>query len=184
MRQTRKFKNKEINKYLSRLSELMLINNLGVHNILIVGGAAIALAHKDWGRATSDIDIVYRQQNKLYSCCLQVAKEFALAEDWVNADVMHSESFSINLFNHAIFYKCYNNILNVYIISDLDLFCMKLVSFRYKDMEDLTRLINKLNKSGIIYEDIVNEFIYLYGSTYFIQERQKLFLTDNLKNKK
>jgi hypothetical protein len=152
-------KNTNINKYLERLSEILAENNLGNHSILIVGGAAVALKNKHTGRLTVDIDICLKQQNHLYECCMQVASEYNLPEDWINADVMHSDSFSYGLFSGAELYKVYNNILYVYIVSDIDLLCMKLVSFRPKDMRDINSLIRKLNKCNITYKDVENQFI-------------------------
>lgn len=174
-------KNKSINKYLERLSEILIANNLGEHNILIVGGAAMALRSRYSGRATVDIDICLREQNRLYDCCLQVAKEYSIPTDWVNADVMHSESFSYRLFENAVPYKVYNNILAVYIASDIDLLCMKLVSFRPKDMKDINKLIKTLLKNGITYEEVENRFNYLYGSLYLLNRKSGRFLYHEMK---
>ena len=84
-----------IEEYLEALATSIKEQNLGKHRILIVGGAAMALKYKD-GRSTVDIDICFREQNNLYSCCQRVAKQFNLPDDWVNADVMHSDSFHMH----------------------------------------------------------------------------------------
>ena len=47
--------------------------NIGKHSILIVGGAAMALKYED-ERSTVDIDICFREQNKLYSCKMDETK--------------------------------------------------------------------------------------------------------------
>ena len=121
---------------------------IGVHRVLVVGGAAIALKYRD-ERSTVDIDMCFKEQNNLYQCCQKVALRYKLPEDWINADVMHSDSFSYALFNNADFYKKYGNSLIVYVASDLDLYCMKLVSFRPKDVEA--------------------NFVRLYGSEYLLR---------------
>lgn len=169
-------KNRNINEYFQRLSELLICNNLGQHSILITGGAAIALKNKYFGRSTVDIDICLTSQNHLYECCMQVAKEYNLPSDWINADVMHSDSFSPLLFNNAQLYRIYNNILYVYLASDIDLLCMKLVSFRQKDIKDIDRLINRLSKQHIKSYDVENRFQQLYGSLYLLKSKQRNYL--------
>lgn len=164
-----------INKYFTRLSELLIEYNLGEHNILVVGGAAMALKNK-FGRATVDIDICIREQHALSKCCEMVAQQFSLTKDWINADVMHSDSFSYRLFEDVALYKSFNNILNVFVVSDINLLCMKLVSFRPKDINDINILTKKLSKAGIKYADVKRRFAYLYGSTYLLKSRQDRYI--------
>ena len=95
-----------IEEYLDALAQKIIETGIGRQTILIVGGAAMALKFQN-GRSTIDIDICFREQNNLYSCCQSVAKENTLPEDWINADVMHSDSFSYALFEKAKFYKTY-----------------------------------------------------------------------------
>ena len=134
-----------------------------------------------FGRATVDIDICLREQTDLYKYCVMVADEFKLPYDWINADVMHSDSFSVNLFKNAELYKVYSGILSVYTVSDLDLFCMKLVSFRPKDMNDLNKIAQRLKRNGVDIKVILNEFTFLYGSLYLMKDRQKSYLYKNFK---
>lgn len=172
-------KNKNIKIYLEELSKLLVKYNLGEHNILIVGGAAMAL-RKNSKRATVDIDICLREQNLLYECCIEISKMFNIPDDWINADVMKSESFSYKLFDNAIYYKTYNNILNVYIVSDIDITCMKLISFREKDIKDLKVLIKSLKKKNITYDDILNNFERLYESLYLLKNAPRNYIKSML----
>lgn len=89
-----------IDKYFEALANKIKESGIGMHRILVVGGAAMALKYHD-GRSTVDIDICFREQNNLYACCMKVAEEYDLPEDWINADVMHSDSFSYRLFDNA-----------------------------------------------------------------------------------
>lgn len=59
--------------YLNDLATEIEKAKIGKHSILIVGGAAMALKYED-ERSTVDIDICFREQNKLYSCCEVIAK--------------------------------------------------------------------------------------------------------------
>jgi hypothetical protein len=91
-----------------------------------------------------------------------VAKKYSLPEDWINADVMHSDSFSYKLFDKAQLYKVYEDILEVFIADDLDLYCMKLVSFRPKDVQDMEILSDDLKNKGISSKDVYANFNRLY----------------------
>ena len=161
-----------IDKYLEALAERIKIAGIGEHKILVVGGAAMAIKYQD-GRSTVDIDICFREQNNLYSCCQSVAKEYDLPNDWINADVMHSDSFSYAIFDNAVLYKTFNDILEVYVADDLDLYCMKLVSFRPKDIQDMEVLSGTLKERKIIKEDVVDNFIRLYGDEYLLRNDER-----------
>ncbi len=156
-----------IEEYLDALANQIKEQRIGNHRILIVGGAAMALKYAD-GRSTVDVDICFREQNNLYKCCQQVSLQFNLPDDWINADVMHSDSFSYALFENAKLYKTFKNVLEVYIVDDLDLYCMKLVSFRPKDVQDTEALAASLKANGIGAKEVHNNFIRLYGDEYYL----------------
>lgn len=92
--------NESINKYFESLAKYIIEAGIGEHRILVVGGAAMALKYID-NRSTLDIDICIQEQSNLYACCRKVMEGYGLPEDWINADVMHSESFSNNLFDNT-----------------------------------------------------------------------------------
>ena len=159
---------KNIEEYLAALAQKIIQAGIGKHKILIVGGAAMALKFRD-ERSTVDIDICYREQNSLYECCRLVSEEFSLPEDWINADVMHSDSFTYKLFDNAKLYRSYKDILEVFVVDDLDHYCMKLVSFRAKDIQDMDVLAEQLSSNGVTKEDVINNFNRLYGDEYFLR---------------
>ncbi len=161
-----------IDEYLEVLAAEIQKANIGKHRILIVGGAAMALKYHD-GRSTVDIDICFREQNNLYKCCTRVAEKYNLPDDWINADVMHSDSFSYRLFDNAQLYRRYGKSLEVYIVNDLDLYCMKLVSFRPKDIQDMEILSDTLKESGIKKADVVSNFVRLYGEEYLLRNDER-----------
>lgn len=170
-----------INEYFEYLAEEIESAGIGVHRILVVGGAAIALKYKNL-RSTVDIDMCFKEQNNLYQCCLKVAAKCKLPEDWINADVMHSDSFSYVLFDHAEIYREYGNSLIVYVADDLDMYCMKLVSFRPKDIQDMNTIRESLVEKGITVQDVKNNFNRLYGSEYLLKNdiRKLRFVTAQL----
>ncbi len=173
-----------IDKYFEALAGKIKEAGIGTHRILVVGGAAMALKYHD-GRSTVDIDICFREQNNLYVCCMKVAEEYGLPDDWINADVMHSDSFSYRLFDNAEFYKTFDGLLEVYVASDLDLYCMKIVSFRPKDVQDMEVLADSLRGNGVLKEDIIANFNKLYGNEYLLRNdsRKLKFVEMQLKKK-
>ncbi len=62
----------KIEEYFVALAKEIKNSELGKHRILVVGGAAMALKYHD-GRSTVDIDICFREQSNLYTCCQNVA---------------------------------------------------------------------------------------------------------------
>lgn len=161
-----------IDFYFSMLADELIKTGLGKHRILVVGGAAMALKFRD-GRSTVDIDVCFREQNNLYSCCTQIAEKYNLPADWINTDVMHSDSFSFALFEKAEFYRNYGDILDVYVACDIDLYCMKIVSFRPKDIQDMEVLANSLRTANTSQVDIIQNFIRLYGDEYFLRNDER-----------
>lgn len=174
---------KNIDVFFEALAGKIETAGIGKHRILVVGGAAMALKYQD-GRSTVDIDICFREQNNLYACCMQVAREYNLPEDWINADVMHSDSFSYRLFDQAEYYKSFRNLLEVYVASNLDLYCMKIVSFRPKDIQDMVVLADTLRNNGVSMDDIIACFNRLYGSEYHLRndDRKIGFIEMQFKN--
>ncbi len=158
-----------IEEYFEALAERIKDAGIGDHRILVVGGAAMALKFHD-GRSTVDIDICFREQNNLYACCMQVAEEYGLPDDWINADVMHSDSFSYRLFDNAELYRVFDSVLEVYVACDLDLYCMKIVSFRPKDVQDMEVLAESLRRNGITKDSIIKNFNRLYGNEYHLRD--------------
>jgi len=89
---------------------------------------------------------------------------------WINADVMHSDSFSFRLFDNAEMYRTFDGLLEVYVADDMDLYCMKIVSFRPKDVQDMEVLADTLRNSRVSMDNIIANFNRLYGSEYHLRD--------------
>lgn len=93
---------------------------------------------------------------------------FSIPEDWMNTSFTGSPSFSNNLVNNAEFLTSYG-VLDVYKVSDLDLICMKLISFRDKDERDLRGLL----KDCFVTQSMIQDrLVYLYGDNVFYKMKQ------------
>lgn len=131
----------------------------------VAGGSAIILRH-NFRNSTEDIDAYIESLNNIdISFAIhQVAVDYGITEDWINSDFTQSPSASPNLLFGANFYKTFGNgILDVYTISDIDLICMKLVSFRDKDIPDIVNLINE-NRGMLTEQLLIDRITFLYGS--------------------
>lgn len=173
-------KRENIDYYLEKLSLLMLNGRNKKATIYIMGGACMAMLY-DGHRSTVDIDIATKDNNLSNLYCEAVANREGIPKDWINSDVMLSESFSIRLFDRALFYKSFNGVLDTYLIDDIDLLCMKLVSFRQKDVRDIKILTKILNKKHIGKKNVIDEINFLYGDTSKISRNAMYYIKTRLK---
>lgn len=130
-------------------------------NILIVGGSAIALRYNS--RATVDIDADIAFGGKISDIINQVALDFNIPNDWLNQDFVNSYSYSRKLWDRAEYVSTLNQVVNIYIVSELDQLCMKAVTDRLKDEGDVVILANALKNKGVTYEMFKENFYRLYG---------------------
>lgn len=75
----------------------------------------------------------------------------------------------IDLLHNAIFVEQFGG-LRIYRICDLDLFCMKLTSFRAKDEDDLNGLINDMHY--LTQSMLTDRLHFLYGSDALYKLKQ------------
>lgn len=89
--------------------------------------------------------------------------KYGIYEDWLNQDFMYSTSYSKRLCENAIYYTTLNRMINVYVVNDLGQLCMKVISFRRKDFEDIRYLVGLLKHQGCNYKIFEERLMYLYG---------------------
>lgn len=161
---TIKYLNKEnILIYLSSFAEEMRrIHGNIVFDMLIVGGSALALKDSYRG-STVDIDGSVNFGGNISEAIKRVYMKYGIYEDWLNQDFMYSTSYSKRLWENAIYYTTLNRMINVYVVNDLDQLCMKVISFRRKDFEDIRYLVGLLKHQGYTYKNFEERLMYLYG---------------------
>lgn len=156
--------------YLNALNECIFRRfGLVLVNILFVGGSAIITGH-NFRYCTEDLDSFIKSDVDISLCIKDVSNMFSIPSDWMNSDFMKTKSYSPRLVDNAIFLKNYGCI-NLYRISDLDLLCMKLVSFRDKDINDIRGIL--IDCPYINQDMISNELIYLYGDDVFLDLKRE-----------
>ena len=129
-----------LDTYLKELAkEMKRLNGRSVHaEIVLVGGAAI-LTNYGFRDMTSDIDAVIHANSSMKEAINAVGDKFDLPNGWLNADFMHTGSYSSKLDEISVYYKTFGGVLDVRTISAEYLIAMKLRSGRkYKnDLSDI-----------------------------------------------
>ena len=176
-----------LDTYLKELAkEMKRLNGRSVHaEIVLVGGAAI-LTNYGFRDMTSDIDAVIHANSSMKEAINAVGDKFDLPNGWLNADFMHTGSYSSKLDEISVYYKTFGGVLDVRTISAEYLIAMKLRSGRkYKnDLSDIIGILAEHEKKGapITYSKIDAAVAKLYGGWSAFPEDSRPFIEDALTN--
>ena len=153
--------------------------------IVLVGGAAI-LTNYGFRDMTTDIDAVIHAASSMKDAINMVGDKFDLPNGWLNADFMHTGSYSPKLDEFSVYYKSFYGVLSVRTIAAEYLIAMKLRSGRkYKnDLSDVIGILAEHEKKGtpITLEKIDTAVTNLYGDWNAFPEDSKPFIEDALEN--
>ncbi|HJD13607.1 MAG TPA: hypothetical protein IAA03_07465 [Candidatus Ruminococcus avistercoris] len=153
--------------------------------IVLVGGAAI-LINYGFRDMTADIDAVIHAASVMKDAINAVGDKFGLPNGWLNADFVHSGSYSPKLDEFSVYYKSFYGVLTVRAIAAEYLIAMKLRSGRkYKnDLSDVIGILAEHEKKGtsITFEKIDSAVRNLYGGWDSFPEDSKRFIKDALKS--
>jgi len=185
---TNYFTKENLDTYLKELAkEFRKLNGTSMPaEIILIGGAAI-LANYGFRNMTTDIDAVIHASSAMKEAVNKVGDKFDLPNGWLNADFMHTGSYSPKLTQYSVYYKTFSNILTIRTVSAEYLIAMKLRSGRkYKnDLSDIIGILaehEKLN-TPISREAIDTAINNLYGGWEEISEDTKQFIENALTNK-
>ena len=150
-----------------------------------MGGAAV-LAKYGFRNTTTDIDAIICASSAMDEAIRKVRDKFHLPHDWINADFIHTNSYTPKLVQYSEYYRTYSNVLSIRIVTAEYLIAMKLRSGRkYKsDMSDIVGILNEHQKQNcpIVMEEIDKAVVDLYGGWDDISEESKQFLEATLKS--
>lgn len=153
--------------------------------IVLVGGAAI-LTNYGFRDMTTDIDAIIHAASSMKDAINHVGDKFDLPNGWLNADFMHTGSYSPKLDEFSVYYKSFYGVLSVRTIAAEYLIAMKLRSGRkYKnDLSDVIGILAEHEKKGepITFEKINAAVENLYGGWDSFPKDSKSFIEDALKN--
>lgn len=152
--------------------------------LILVGGAAI-LTNYGFRDMTTDIDAVVHAASSMKDAINRVGDRFHLPNGWLNADFMHTGSYSSKLAEYSVYYKTFYGVLSVRTVSAEYLIAMKLRSGRkYKnDLSDVIGILAEHQKRGtsITPDQIDVAVSNLYGGWDDFPEDSGLFIEDALK---
>ena len=181
------FTKENLDTYLKELAkEFRKLNGKSMSaEIILVGGAAI-LASYGFRDMTTDIDAVIHATSSMKDAINRVGDKFDLPNGWLNADFMHTGSYSPKLNEFSVYYKTFSNILSVRTVAAEYLIAMKLRSGRkYKnDLSDIIGILAEHEKRGtpIIFDMIETAVQNLYGGWTDFPEDSKSFIESALRN--
>lgn len=181
------FTKENLDTYLKELAkEFRRLNGKSMPaEIVLVGGAAI-LTNYGFRDMTTDIDAVIHAASSMKDAINHVGDKFDLPNGWLNADFMHTGSYSPKLDEFSVYYKSFYGVLSIRTIAAEYLIAMKLRSGRkYKnDLSDVIGILAEHEKKGtpITFEKIDTAVENLYGGWDSFPEDSKPFIEDALKN--
>ena len=181
------FTKENLDTYLRELAkEFRRLNGKRVPaEIVLVGGAAI-LTNYGFRDMTTDIDAIIHAASSMKDAINHVGDKFDLPNGWLNADFMHTGSYSPKLDEFSVYYKSFYGVLSVRTISAEYLIAMKLRSGRkYKnDLSDIIGILAEHEKKSmpITLEKIDAAVENLYGGWDSFPKDSKSFIEDALKN--
>lgn len=149
--------------------------------MLIVGGSALAIKYGI--RGTVDIDADIKTEKGIKRLIKSVADRLGVYDDFINCDFMYSTSYSKHLWSDAILlYK--NTLYEIYVVSDLSQLCMKIVSGRRKDYEDLKCILFSLIQKGYRFGQVERRLEELYNDRVAVNLRFKRYVHTMFKRAK
>ncbi|MBQ7302219.1 MAG: hypothetical protein IJW89_01395 [Clostridia bacterium] len=177
------FTKENLDTYLKELAKEFrrLVGKSMPAEIVLVGGAAI-LTNYGFREMTTDVDAVIHAASSMKDAINRVGDKFDLSNGWLNADFMHTGSYSPKLDEFSVYYKSFYGVLSVRTIAAEYLIAMKLRSGRkYKnDLSDVIGILAEHQKRGtpITLKEIDTAVINLYGGWENFPEDSKPFIED------
>lgn len=154
--------------------------------IILIGGAAIIESY-GFREMTTDIDAVLPSVSIMKEAINHIGDRFGLPNGWLNADFIHTDSYSRRIGEFSKPYRTFNQVLNVRIVTGEYLIAMKLRSGRkYKnDLSDVVGILAEHARGGdpIEYFQIDTAVRDLYGGWDGFSSDAISFLRDILKDR-
>lgn len=147
--------------------------------VILVGGAAV-LANYGFRDMTTDIDALIFASSAMKDAINLVGDRFQLPNGWINADFLHTTSYSEKIVEFSEYYRTFSNVLTIRTMDAEYLIAMKLRAGRpYKnDLSDIVGILMDHQRQGkdITMEQIQRAYHNLYGSWNDLPEQSRVFI--------
>ncbi|MBP5765777.1 MAG: hypothetical protein J6X47_02180 [Clostridia bacterium] len=179
------FKKATLDLYLKELSReyKRLVGRNMPAEIILIGGAAVIEGY-GFREMTTDVDAIITAASAMKDAINMVGDRYGLPNGWLNADFQKTASYTDKLLQYSSFYKTFNQVLNVRIVTGEYLIVMKLRAFRqYKnDISDIVGVLAEHESRGdsITLERIDLAAENLYGSWDDFPEGARSFIIKTL----
>ena len=179
------FKKDNLDFYLKELAKeyKKLVGRNMPAEIVLIGGAAIIESY-GFRDMTTDVDAIISAASAVKDAINHVGDRFDLPNGWLNTDFQMTSSYSSHLLQYSSFYRTFNQVLNVRVVTGEYLVAMKLRAFRqYKnDLSDIIGVLAEHEKRGdpMTLERIEKAVTDLYGSWNDFPKGAKDFIINTL----
>ena len=179
------FKKENLDMYLKELAKeyKKLVGKATSAEVILIGGAAI-IENYGFRDMTTDVDAVINAASAMKDAINRVGDRFDLPNGWLNADFQKTGSYSGRIVQFSSFYKTFNQVLDVRVVTGEYLVAMKLRAFRqYKnDLSDIIGVLAEHEKHGdpLTFERIDKAVTDLYRSWDGFPEGARDFILDTL----
>lgn len=147
--------------------------------IILIGGASV-LVNYGFREQTYDVDAMIQASSAMKEAINHVGDRLGLPNGWLNADFVHTASYSPRLAQYSRYYKTFSNVLQIRTISAEYLVAMKLMSGRpYKyDRSDVVGILAEQVRMGdpITLERVQTAAEQLYGGYDRLPESSRAFI--------
>lgn len=147
--------------------------------IILIGGASV-LVNYGFREQTYDVDAMIQASSAMKEAINHVGDRLGLPNGWLNADFVHTASYSPRLAQYSRYYKTFSNVLQIRTISAEYLVAIKLMSGRpYKyDRSDVVGILAEQVQIGdpITLERVQTAAEQLYGGYDRLPESSRAFI--------
>ena len=182
---TNVFKKDNLDLYLKELAKeyKKLVGRNMPAEIILIGGATV-IENYGFRDMTTDVDAIISASSSMNDAINRIGDRFDLPNGWLNADFQRTGSYSSKLLQYSTFYRTFNQVLNVRVITGEYLIAMKLRAFRqYKnDLSDIIGVLAEHEKRGdpMTFERIEKAVTDLYSSWDDFPNGAKDFIVNTL----
>ena len=182
---TNVFKKDNLDLYLKELAKeyKKLAGKNMPAEIILIGGAAV-IENYGFRDMTADVDAIISAASAMKDAINNIGDRLNLPNGWLNADFQKTGSYSSKLLQYSSFYRTFNQVLNVRVVTGEYLIAMKLRAFRqYKnDLSDIIGILAEHEKRGdpITLERTEKAVNDLYGSWSDFPNGAKDFIVKTL----